>query len=113
MSEAFCAATLVFFVLPVPNKRLFKRSMSECRNAFEQAHQMPIAATQMAMAISMKDIGSDLHYLVKEIGSQTDAGGQQLLVELGTDASCSKASNHASIGIQSAFFKYKDVLEGD
>src|ERR1700734_3158103 len=104
--------TLAALLLLVPIKRLLSLSRSEWRNAFEAIHQMPRAQAHTAMAM-IKNMPSNLHHLVKQVGPQPDAGRQQLFVELGPDAGGRETSHHAAVGIQAALFENKDVLQRD
>src|ERR1700733_1747060 len=99
-------------VLVVPINRLLSLSKSEWRNALEQIHQMTRAQAHTAMAIIM-NMGSNLHHLVKQIGTQPDPGRQQLFVELGPDAGGRESSDYAAVRVQAALLENEDVLQGD
>src|SRR5579884_927116 len=70
-----------FFGFPMPVRRALTLSMSALRNAREQTNQISRIPTQPRRNTT-RNI-SDLHYLIEQIGAQTNARSQQLLVKLG------------------------------
>src|SRR5580700_6181737 len=108
MSEPPPEATLAALVWFEPISRLLSLSKSEWRNAFEQIHQMTRAQAHTAMAL-IRNMPSNLHHLVKQVGAQTDAGGQQLLVELGPDPGGGKTAHHPAVRVQTALFENENV----